>query len=128
MARQKAAGPMTTGIARQLRMETQRESAAGGVSWMHLESMCFGYWFLFSTYSPRLSERWLSALPDCVFLLVLQKNPECEAVSNEEQRHDQSWNEVSRSQLPRRKPRGIGLVEGVHEIDRAPHVEDPRDE
>src|SRR5262245_8088177 len=78
--------------------------------------------------SRRVPERWLSALPDRGILLMLQKNPECEAVSNEEQRHDQSWNEVSRSQLPWRKPAGIGLVKGVHEIDRAPDVEDPRDE
>jgi hypothetical protein len=47
----------------------------------------------FSTYSSPLSERWLSALPHRGFLLMLQKNPEREAVRDEQQRHDQRGNE-----------------------------------
>ena len=60
---------------------------------------------------------WLSAFPHRGLPLMLQKNPERETVRDEQQRHDQRWNEVGRSQLPWRKPGGIGLVEGVHEID-----------
>src|SRR5215831_15143115 len=69
---------------------------------------------VFSTDSWPITERWLSALLDRGFLLMLQKNPEGEAVRDEQQRHDQRGNEVGRSQLPWRKAGGVGLVEGVH--------------
>src|ERR1051326_3027104 len=62
------------------------------------------------TYSRPLSERGLSALRYCGFLLMLQKKPECQDVRDEQQRHDQRGNEVSRAQLPRREAGGIGLV------------------
>src|SRR5216684_6596323 len=107
---------------------------------MHLESMCFSYWFLaattplrsgrssahgrcgFSTYSSPLSERRMSALSDRGFVLMLQKNPEREAVRDEQQRDDQRGDEVRRAQLPRRKAGRIGLVKGVHEIDETPEL------
>jgi hypothetical protein len=72
---------------------------------------------LASTGVPPMASGWLSAFSHRGFPLMLQKNPERESVRHEQQRHDQSWNEVGRSQLPGRKPAGIGLVEGVHEID-----------
>ena len=59
---------------------------------------------------------------------MLQKNPEHEPVRDQQQRHNQSRNEVGGSQLPRRESSGIRLLEGVHEIDRAPDIEDPREE
>ena len=59
---------------------------------------------MFSTYSPPVPERWLLDLPDRGFLSMLQKNPEREAVRDEQQRHDQGWNEVGPSELPWRKP------------------------
>ena len=113
---------------------------------MHLVSMCFqllvsgddhsGYEAVagqrtnavFSTDSSPLSERRMSALSDRGFVLMLQKKPEREGVRDEQQRHDQRGNEVSRAQLPRREAGGIRLVEGVHEIDGAPNVENPRHE
>ena len=70
----------------------------------------------------------MSALSDRGFVLMLQKNPEREAVRDEQQRDDQRGDEVRGAQLPRRKAGRIGLVEGVHEIDEAPDVENPRDE
>jgi hypothetical protein len=49
--------------------------------------------------------------------LTVQKNPKREAVRYEQQRHDERWNEVGRSELSWRKAGGVGLVEAVHEID-----------
>ena len=58
---------------------------------------------------------------------MLQKNPENESVRDQQQRHDQSRNEVCGSQLPRQQPGVIGLVERVEQIGCAPEVEDPCD-
>src|SRR5262245_5263323 len=59
---------------------------------------------------------------------MLQKNPEHEPVRDQEERHDQRRNEVGGSQLSWRESSGVGLVKGVHEIDGAPDIEDPREE
>jgi hypothetical protein len=40
------------------------------------------------------------------FSLAFQKNPECDAVRDQQQRHNESRNEVGRSQLPWLQPRG----------------------
>ena len=48
-----------------------------------------------------------------IHILMLQKNPESESVRNQQQRHNDSRNEVSRSQLPGQEPGMIGLVESV---------------
>ena len=45
--------------------------------------------------------------------LMLQKNPESKTMRNQQQRHNDSRNEVSRSQLPRQQPGMIGLVESI---------------
>ena len=46
-------------------------------------------------------------------MLMFQKNPESKAVRNQQQRHNDSRNEVSRSQLPRQQPGMTGLVESI---------------
>ena len=51
---------------------------------------------------------------------MLQKNPESESVSDQQERHDESWNEVHDAQLARHEPGVIGLVERIQEIGRAP--------
>jgi hypothetical protein len=51
---------------------------------MRLESLCF-------------AEGCVSVLPDRGFLLMLQKNPERQAVRDEQQRHEQRGNEVGRA-------------------------------
>ena len=80
---------------------------------MHLESVCF-------------CQGRVSALLYRGFVLILQKNPEHEPVCDQQQRHDERGNEVGRSQLPWRQAGGVGLIEGVHEIDGTPDAEDPR--
>ena len=71
-------------------------------------------------FKESVALRWLSASPHRGFLLMLEKNQEHESVCNEQQRNDEGWNEEGRSQLPRRKPGGISLVESVHEIEGSP--------
>jgi hypothetical protein len=52
----------------------------------------------------------------CGYILMLQENPERESVRDQQQRNDESRNEVGGSQLPRCEPGAIGLIESVDEI------------
>src|SRR5260370_37742046 len=63
---------------------------------------------VFTSYIRALA----TALRHRALLLMVQKNPEHEAVRDEQQRHDQRGKEVGRGQLPRREACGISLVEG----------------
>ena len=55
---------------------------------------------------------------------MLQKNPESDSVRNQQQRYNESWNEVRGAQLPRQEPGVIGFVKSVQQIDSAPEIED----
>src|SRR5258708_4679172 len=101
---QRADGGGSTGKVRAVR-RPKRDSAAGSAS---EPSLC-----------------WAPALPHGGFILMLQKNPEGEAVGDQQERHNERRNEVGGSQLPRHEPGVIGLVERVQKIGRAPEIEDP---
>ena len=47
---------------------------------------------------------------------MLQKNPKNQSVRDQQQRHNESRNEVGGSQLPCQEPGVVGLVESVQEI------------
>src|ERR1700741_808495 len=59
---------------------------------------------------------WVAAFAHGGFISLLQKNPENEPVRDQQQRHDESRNEIGGSQLPRREARGVGLIEGIQQI------------
>ena len=47
---------------------------------------------------------------------MLQKNPESQSVRNQQQRHNESWNEVGDTQLARHESGVIGLIERIQKI------------
>src|SRR6185437_8541273 len=63
----------------------------------------------------------------CGFTSMLQKNSETHNVGNQQQSHNQSWNDICRSQLPRQEPAVTGLVESIEQIGCAPDAKDPGD-
>ena len=67
------------------------------------------------------------ALLYCGYTLLLQKNPKSECVRDQQQGYDESRNEVGGTQLSRREPTAISLVEGAEEIGRTPEAEEPCD-
>ena len=69
--------------------------------------------FLYLTHDFICALCCLSAFTHYGFILMSQKNPESKAMRNQQQRHNDSRNEVSRSQLPRQQPGMIGLVESI---------------
>ena len=58
---------------------------------------------------------------------MLQENPESERVRDQQQRHDESRNDVRRSQLSGHESGMIGLVKSVKEIGCTPDIKDPCD-
>ena len=72
--------------------------------------------------------RWLPTFVGDRLILMLQKNPESKSMRDQKQGHNESRNEVSRSQLPCQEPGVIGLVESVQEVECAPEIEDPCDD
>jgi len=56
---------------------------------------------------------------------MLQENSETESVRDQQQGHYDGRNEIGGTQLSRRKPGVISLVESVEEIGRTPETEDP---
>ncbi len=53
------------------------------------------------------------AFPHYGFISILQKDPESESVRDEQQRHNDSRNEIVGSQLPCNESRVVGLVESI---------------
>jgi hypothetical protein len=65
---------------------------------------------------PCKGSGWAPGFQECGFALALQKNAERKPVREQQKRHNESWNEVGGSQLPRCKTRVSGLVESVQQI------------